>query len=455
MLLLGAIVAAPARAAAPLDLGFVDSRFSAGSSERAVWLDRAVAVGGGTVRLTGNWAQIARTRPADPANPSDPAYRWETLDGAARDASARGLSILVTLGGAPAWAEGAGRDPEARPGTWRPDPAAYRAFATAAARRYSGSFTPAGGGALPHVRSWQAWNEPNLDHYLAPQWVRRDGRWRPASPGHYRRLLNAMAAGVQGVHASNRVVTAGTAPYGDDAGARRMRPVAFLRELLCLSPSLRARSCPERARFDVLSHHPYGVADPQRHALHPDDAAVPDVGRLVRVLRAAERKRVLPGRRTRPVWVTEISWDSSPPDPDGVPAARHARWLAEGLFELWRDGVSTVTWYLIRDQDPVPDYASTNQSGLFLASGEPKLAARAFAFPFVATRRDGRTELWGKAPRAGVVAIERLSGGRWQRVASVRAGGNRVFDRRVRTVPRRSLLRARQGQAVSLSYRSR
>ncbi len=80
------------------------------------------------------------------------------------DLSSHGLQVLLNITFAPTWAEGAGRPASARPGTWRPDPAQFASFATAAARRYDGHFPdPLQPGAiLPRVRYWQAWNEPNL-----------------------------------------------------------------------------------------------------------------------------------------------------------------------------------------------------------------------------------------------------------------------------------------------------
>ena len=63
-------------------------------------------------------------------------------------------------------------------------------------RRYDGCFPDPQrpGGALPAVRLFQAWNEPNLAHYLEPQWVAEGGRWRPFSPLLYRQLLDAVYA---------------------------------------------------------------------------------------------------------------------------------------------------------------------------------------------------------------------------------------------------------------------
>ena len=63
---------------------------------------------------------------------ADPNYDWSAVDAAVRDASARGLKVLMAVTRAPAWAEGPGRlprltrrpEPGSRtPLTWAPSPA--------------------------------------------------------------------------------------------------------------------------------------------------------------------------------------------------------------------------------------------------------------------------------------------------------------------------------------------
>ncbi|HEU0317078.1 MAG TPA: hypothetical protein VFR49_07095, partial [Solirubrobacteraceae bacterium] len=352
---------------------------------------------------------------------------------------------------------GPGRPPGATPGTWRPDPVAFGRFAAAAARRYSGTFpdplTP--GAILPHVRYWQAWAEPNLSVHLAPQWVHGRAEFVPASPGIYRGLLNSFYAAVKAVDPGNLVVTAGTAPFGDPiAGGSRMPPAQFVRELLCLrGAALAPEPCPNPAHFDVLAHHPYSVGPPHQHARNPDDVSVPDLGKLTGPLaRAVRLGRALP-RAPKRVWVTEFSYDSDPPDPRGVPVAVQARWLEEAFYLLWSEGVDTVAWYLIRDQPPVPDYASSYQSGIYRLDGRPKPSAQSFRFPFV-VEPAGRTTAtaWGKAPVAGVVSIELQHGTRWVTVSTVPVAAGGVF---VRRLPRRpgSTLRAVVGTETSLTWR--
>lgn len=172
----------------------------------------------------------------------------------------------------------------------KPDPQQYAAFAHAVAARYSGSFL-----GLPHVRYYQAWNEPNLSNYLTPQWEGDS----LLSAEHYRRLFDAFDQAVHGVRTDNVVVTAGTAPFGDPPGGTRTRPLRFWRELLCLKKKdgeLRGAACPEKADFDVLAHHPIQTSGgPRQSAINPDDATTPDFKHVVETLRRAEKLNKVPG----------------------------------------------------------------------------------------------------------------------------------------------------------------
>ena len=397
---------------------------------------------------------MAPSRPARPTDADDPAYRWDALDQAVRNAAGAGLAPLVALTGAPEWAEGPGRPASAQPGSWRPDAVAFGAFATALARRYDGSWPDPlrPGSTLPRARDFQPWNEPNLDAYLAPQWTRGRGGFSNTGATLYRDLLNAFYRGIKASQPQATVVSAGTAPFGDpQPGGRRTMPARFLRNVLCVSATGR-RTCAHRVSFDAIAHHPYSVGAPTRSALNPDDVSIPDLGRLTRPVRDAVRLGQALPRGPKPLWITEISYDSSPPDPDGVPAARHARWTQQAIALLARQGASVITWYLIRDQAPEPSFGETNQSGMFLRDGTAKQAATAFGFPLAVTRRRSTTaRVWLRAPAAGIVRIERRVEGRWALALTVGARRHEVVERVVRRKGA-TALRARQAGATSLSW---
>jgi hypothetical protein len=445
--------------ARPLTIGFNPDPVFFAAPEGGTWLERAVTERAGLIRLNVSWAAVARTRPRVADDPGDPAYDWSELDAEVRAVAAHGMQAMITFVRAPPWAEGAGRPSSAPAGTWHPSDGALGDFARAATRRFSGAYPdPARPGVpLPRVRYFQAWNEPNLTTYLAPQWTRSHGRWRLDSPGIYRGMLDAVYSGVKGVRRDDIVVSAGTAPYGDpSAGGQRVAPVLFMRDLLCLrAGNPHPLPCHDPARFDVLAHHPYGIRGPLSHAVNADDAAVSDISKLTRLLRRAERAGTALPRGPHRVWVTEISWDSSPPDPGGVPVQRHARWLEEAFYVLWRQGVDTVLWLQIRDSPPIPDYGSTYQAGLYLLDGTAKPTATAFRFPFVAEPVSMRSaSVWGRAPSPGPVAIERRIAGRWRPLVTLRAGGDGLFRGRIAR-RRGATLRALQGGQTTLSWQQR
>jgi len=450
-----------ANAARGLSLGFLDSVYTADPAERDAWLDRTAAVNATILRIEIGWpAPDTATKPAgfNARNPADPHYDFSRADASIVAARARGLQVLASFSRAPRWVDGSGRPASVTPGTWKPSPSALEDYGAALARRYSGSFPdPARPGRmLPKVEAFQVWNEPNLNVYLNPQWKGK----RAESPRLYRRMLTGFYRGVKSVSSAPLVVTAGTAPFGDRPGGNRVMPARFVRELLCLRRGhkgrLRTSSCSQPARFDVLSHHPYSVGKPRRKALNADDVSIPDIGKLTRLLRFAERKRrALPHKRHR-MWVTETSYDSSPPDPNGVPLTTQARYLEEAFYLLWRQGIQTITWFQVRDQAPVPSFAETNQSGVFFRDGRPKPSAVAFRFPFVVERASRRKlRAWGRSPLAGRVTIERLRGGSWRTLRTVQVARSATFLVRLPRASTPDRLRARVGAETSLTWTQR
>jgi hypothetical protein len=126
--------------------------------------------------------------------------------------------------------------------------------------------------------------------------------------------------------------------------------------------------------------------------------------------------------------VTEISWDSSPPDPQGVPINQQARWLEQALYVLWRQNVDTVLWLQIVDSPPDPSYSTTYQAGLYYLNGGAKPAAQAFRFPFVTRRLDrARVQAWGRAPQTGQLQIQVLRGRQWVSLRRLQVTQRQVF----------------------------
>ena len=422
---------------------------------RALAFQRAREAGASLARITVDWRNVAAASPPagfEPRDPSSPGYDFATLDAAVKGAVSAGLEPLLVVFHAPSFAEAPGRWPFAYPGSWAPQPAALEAFAAALAARYDGSFPDPGapGRSLPRVRLLQAWNEPNLARYLEPQWVVRNGRWAAFSPPLYRQMLDGFYRGVKSVAPGDEVVAAGVAPNGERAGVGRMAPVTFLQGLLCLaSPHagalVRAPGCSAPARLDALAFHPLSVGDPDLAASSSLDVSIADAAKVTRLLRAAERLRTVAPAGEKPVWVTELNWESAPPAADGVPARLQPAWISRALHRLWAAGVSLVAWQFLADPFPgttvatptggVRDYP--RPAGLFtdpsgdLALSVAKQFVAGFSFPFDPLRVDrAHVRLWAvlDAPGERVEVLGRRPGGAWRVLAPARAGADRIVN---------------------------
>jgi hypothetical protein len=411
--------------------------------EKQVAFERTRAAGASLARLFLSWPAVApggSSRPAgfiNPRDPSDPQYQWDALDEVVQTAVAARLEPIFSIIDAPGWAQtGAKQRPS--DGPVRPSPSALADFTTALATRYSGRFRN-----IPRVRYWQVWNEPNLSIYLMPQ----SENGKPVSPDWYRDMVNAMARAVHAVRSDNVVIAGGLAPFGgnlnDPSGAptpnqERIHPLTFMRQMLCMSDDPKPKPiCSAKSQFDVWAHHPYTYGGPTHDANDPNDVSLGDLGEMRTLLDAAVAAGQIQSRQKVGFWVTEFSYDSKPADPKGLGPALHARWVSEALYRMWQNGVSVVTWFLLRDQ-PFPQ--EMFQSGLYyrgangIASDKPKPALQAFRFPFVAFRqKDKSITFWGRTPTSTkkAVVVEQKQGPRWKRLVSPQVDRYGIFQGRV------------------------
>lgn len=422
-------------------------------------LTQTAATGARFVRVVISWQAIAPPqRPGswNPADPADPAYDWTYTDQMVRRIVAAGMTPVALVTEAPAWAQGCqlADQPAA---VCRPDPSGFAAFARAAAARYNGDFD-----GLPAVRYWEPINEPNLSMFFYPQFV--DGK--PASAALYRPILNSFYESVHGVNAANQVLGGGLGPI--EVKPYTIGPMAFTRQLLCMTggnahPRPDKTSCEGGVHFDIFDVHPYTTGGPT-HRGRPNDVQMGDLGRLQRLLRAAKKAGRIIGRfEAVPLWITEFSWDSKPPDPGGLPMAIEKRWVPEAMYRAWQAGVSHFFWYQLRD-DPITSDVPTSQSiqsGLYFRGGSfaedsPKPYLQGFRFPFVAYPGK-RLRFWGVAPgnKRVRVVVEVRRRGKWRRVATSQANAHGVFQGSAGTGygrNRRGSVRARTEGQASLPF---
>ncbi len=365
-----------------------------------------------------------------------PTRNWDRYDNLLKAAADRGIRVYFNVTGpGPTWAM---TKPPARYNSlrnqWKPKPAAFKQFVQAVGARYSGTYRDENGsrGALPRVRFWSLWNEPNQAGWLAPQWERRGGSIVPASPALYRKLHQFGYRGLlaTGHRSDTDIILMGeTAPNGSDVRSAKapMRPGFFLRELACIQPNgvaysgaaASARDCGDFAARGPLiatgyAHHPYTknvpptVTDP-----NPDTLTMANISNLGTLLDDLASKTSGAIKAGLPLFMTEFGFETNPPDPfSGVALADQAKFNMIGEYQAWQNPrILSQAQFLLRDVAPVKKHPKTSkaywftyQSGLYGSTGQAKPAASAYALPFLAFNQgvDPATgtpayRLWGQA----------------------------------------------------------
>ncbi len=168
-----------------LTIGVQDDQLTTASvADLSVRLDRLKETGVTVTRVEVTWADVAATRPADPANPDDPAYVWAHTDAVFDGLRQRDIRAMVVFSASPRWAnENRGRE-------WAPDPGALGDFARAFASRYTADRVD--------IIAYEPWNEPNNPGYLMPQWNGVGPDATAASPAAYAALAGAVDDAVSG-----------------------------------------------------------------------------------------------------------------------------------------------------------------------------------------------------------------------------------------------------------------
>jgi hypothetical protein len=412
----------------PLRTGLVDPRlFSGGQHDTA--FTRSRAAGATYVRLMVPWRSIApATRPSGfvASDPNSPGYSWGGFDSIVQSAVSAGLTPILDVNENPNWAYAVKPN---GPNGGTPRASALGDFATALATHYDGS-TPE----VPAVHVFQVWNEPNLSLDMSP-----------VSASNYRGMVNAVADAVHAVDPANLVIAGGLDPYGHPKGKHRVwyavRPLAYMRSLLCLSKGAHPHStCSASIHLDVWSHHPYTPyidGGPFARAKVSGDAELGDLPTMRALLQAGVRLHHVVSSHPVQFWVTEFGWNTNPPRKHAPSLGVAARWTSESLYQMWRSGISLVTWFLLEDL-PSPSYY---KSGLFfhassVGRARPKPVRTAFRFPFVAYRHRSTVSVWGRDATSDqeLVTLQRRHGkkGAWRTVARVRSNGSGIFRASVR-----------------------
>jgi hypothetical protein len=342
-------------------VGFYDDEQIYGRTDWAFKQLRSLRAG--VIRVTVDWASVAKRRPKAPADPADPAYNWTAVDHVVANAGLNKVRVMATIFGTPRWA---GRAKNRLPRRTTD----LRLFAFAAAKRYSGTYRVKEDEneperLLPAVRHWLAWNEPNNPVFLKPQWKLVKRKWRPQSAFDYAKICNAVWVGVHSTRIPREKVACGaTGPRGNDA-PRTSRPSTS--PLVFLTWLRRAGL----KHFDAYAHHPYYTNRFERPRTVPRSKKAVTLGNIGVLIKQLNR---LYGRKR--LWITEYGYQTRPPDRYfGVRYAAQARYVHEAIALARKTRrIDMFVWFLIRDERRLSGW----QSGVVSVGGKRKPAFRSF-----------------------------------------------------------------------------
>jgi polysaccharide biosynthesis protein PslG len=315
--------------------------FAGATPYRMAELRRQKAVGSHLLRQNFDWAAIER---------APDRYFWRKYDNYVLMAARFNVRILAILFNTPGWRSAAPtRNP--RHGTYPPKKAEeFATFARKVVQRYG----PDGYLWKQHpeikpvpIKSWQIWNEPNLDVYWATG----------ANAAAYVRLLRAASIAIREVDSTAEIVTAGL-------------PQSRLPGVPLLTFLERMYKHDAQGTFNTVALNPYARS----------------ISELTARIRSVRRVMNRYGDIGARIWLTEIGWsDHGPKSPFRVGPEKQADLITRSfglLKQKWYAwGIRGVIYAFWKDGRPYPpqfkDFWGLH-TGLFDKKGKPKKAYSAF-----------------------------------------------------------------------------
>jgi hypothetical protein len=280
-------------------------------------------------------------------------------------AASAGLRVLPVLMDPPAWRSTAPATGRLRAMYPPRDVAEMAWLARALVRRYGpqGSFWETHPELTPSpIRSWQVWNEPNIQAFWATG----------PDPVAYVRLLEAVGSSIRAVDPGSEIVVGGL-PYAGNG----LTPPEFIDAIYAAGA---------RGTFDTIAIHPYAA----------------DVPGVLEILRRVRVQLDGLGDPERPIWATEFGWATGGP-PVTITASEPAQadLLRDAIAYMQRasDVLHLRGFVAFRWKDMALNPGQTDvwalHTGMSRADGSPKPALAAFA---------GAAGLWRVEPTAAQTA---------------------------------------------------
>jgi hypothetical protein len=252
---------------------------------------------------------------------------WEKYDHIVELAERYDLQIIARLSNPPEWsrAEGNAAGPFAPPDNLDD----YGDFVETVVRRYQ-----------DRIKTYQIWNEPNI----YPEWGER-----PVSPEEYTELLEVGYRRVKEV-CPDCVVLSGALAQTIPLGPRDLNDFVFLQRMYDAGAG---------EFFDVLAMQGYGLwSGPTDRRMRP---------RVLNFSRPLYLREIMVknGDAHKPIWITEMNWNTPPPELPDRPygfvtpeeQARYAVLAYERAQQEWPWMGVVNTWFFKRATDAERDQA--------------------------------------------------------------------------------------------------
>jgi hypothetical protein len=301
-----------------------------------------------------NWHDVARTRPANPRDPKDPAYEWPTgVADAVAEANRYGMRVALQLVGAPSWANG-GHEWNWAPRRERD----FADFAYAASRRYRS------------VHLWMIWGEPSRQENFNPFTSAPPGRRltsaQASAPRRYARILDTSYGALKSASRRNRVIGGMTYTTGDISAWQWIANMRL--------PNGRP------PRLDLYGHNPFTWRTPNPRSA-PSCCDLSDFNDLPRFARAVDRNLRRRGQGKIPLFLSEFFIPTAPDNELNVwvdPPVQ-AAWIRAVLRTVRTSSrIAALGWIHLSDDPPSSDGSRVSHSGLLYADGTPKPGYAAF-----------------------------------------------------------------------------
>jgi hypothetical protein len=364
------LVAAPAaRAASGLEVGIQDEavllpRLKVGNVFQGYWgyapdtYKAAKSFRATYVRVMVGWSE---TLPPSQVKlkkaPKKKNYTWALYDRMIDQAKANGFKLEFVLNGpTPAWADG---QKKVRRIPYRPNATEYGKWVYSAVKHFSAK----------GVKRYSIWNEPNHAGSLTPL---------KETPQIYRALYKAGYAQARKASKSAELLIGETAPY--QKTGQSLAPLAFLRQVLCVSADYRTRSkrCP-KFQANGYAHHPYdNFFPPTRSRSGRDNSTIGSIPRLTTALdklaKVGALRKATGGKM--PVYLTEYGYFSTTANTNTVavkPESKRATYARDSFTKAYNNPrVKQLTWYQIVEPPKTRGtYASSWLSFIMNLNGQP------------------------------------------------------------------------------------